>query len=99
MTTQDITKYDIHHQTFAGFQPSNTEEWIERASKVAQILAEDGAIRDIQQQSPFPEISLLKSSGLSGILGPTQYGGGGQPWDVAYKVIREVAKGDGYFNT
>lgn len=29
------------------------------------------------------------------VLGPKEVGGGGQDWEVAYKVIREVAKGDG----
>ena len=38
---------------------------------------------------------MLKSSGLLKVLGPVAYGGGGQSWEVGYKVIREVAKGDG----
>ncbi|OQN99558.1 hypothetical protein B0A48_14700 [Cryoendolithus antarcticus] len=29
------------------------------------------------------------------LLGPKRYGGGGEAWDTACKVIREVAKGDG----
>jgi len=37
----------------------------------------------------------LRSAGLLKLLGPKAIGGGGQPWDVGYKVIREVAKGDG----
>lgn len=27
--------------------------------------------------------------------GPAKYGGGGQPWNIAYQVIRKVAEGDG----
>ncbi|KAI9700150.1 MAG: hypothetical protein M1820_006932 [Bogoriella megaspora] len=91
----DPTKYDLHHQTFSSTFPSNEKEWIERAGRVAAILAEDVTTRDREQKVPEAEISLLKSSGLLKTLGPTNYGGGGQGWDVGYKVIREVAKGDG----
>lgn len=38
---------------------------------------------------------LLKHSGLLKILGPTKYGGGEQDWDVACKVVRQLAQGDG----
>lgn len=96
-SSQSIADYDIHHQTFASYEPKTSEEWIERAARVAEILTEDAAQRDIQQIPPHAEVALLKSSGLATILGPTEYGGGGQTWDVGYKVIREVAKGDGYF--
>lgn len=93
----DPTVYDIHHQTWSATPlPQNEVEWIERASQVKRILAEDVAVRDREQKIPVAEVSLLKSSGLLKVLGPVEYGGGGQGWDVAYKVIREVAKGDGY---
>ena len=29
------------------------------------------------------------------VLGPKKYGGGGESWETGYKVIREVARGDG----
>jgi alkylation response protein AidB-like acyl-CoA dehydrogenase len=92
----DPAVYDIHHQTWetTGL-PKDETEWIERASQVAKILAEDVTVRDREQKIPVAEVSLLKSSGLLKVLGPVKYGGGGQGWDVAYKAIREVAKGDG----
>ncbi|TVY42233.1 Dibenzothiophene desulfurization enzyme C [Lachnellula occidentalis] len=94
--TSDPAVYDIHHQKFtsAGL-PSTTEGWLERARSVSEILAEDASARDDQNKSPRAEIALLKSSGLLKLLGPKAFGGGGQGWDVAYKAIREVAKGDG----
>ena len=92
----DPIKYDRHHQTFSSSSlPSDADGWVERAAQVSRILAEDVAAREREQQVPTAEVSLLKSSGLLKVLGPAEYGGGGQPWDVAYKVIREVAKGDG----
>ncbi len=92
----DPNKYNVHHRQFSGetfYLDGNG--WIERAAQVAEILAEDAVVRDREQKIPAVEVALLKSSGLLKILGPTQYGGGGQSWDIAYKVIREVAKGDG----
>lgn len=92
----DPSIYNEHHQIFASQGlPQNEEAWIERAAVVSKILAQDVTSRDIEQKIPFAEISLLKSSALTKVLGPSEYGGGGQPWDVAYRIIREIAKGDG----
>ena len=92
----DPVVYNGHHKSFADSGlPSKPNDWVQRAAQVATILAEDAAVREKENKSPFAEIALLKSSGLTKILGPSKYGGGGQNWDVAYKVIREVAKGDG----
>ena len=92
----DPARYNDHHKSFADSGlPSKPDGWVQRAAQVADILAEDAAVREREGKSPFAEISLLKSAGLIRLLGPTKYGGGGQGWDVAYKVIREVAKADG----
>ena len=89
-------KYDLHHQKFSSDGlPKDAQGWLEPAARVADIFAEDATQRDIDNVSPREEIALFKSAGLLKVLGPTEYGGGGQGWDVAYKVIREVAKGDG----
>jgi hypothetical protein len=96
LAATDPIKYDVHYQTFSGSPlPQDSSGWVERAAQVAKILAEDVVIRDKVQKVPVAEVSLLKSSGLLRVLGPVKFGGGGQPWDVGYKVIREVAKGDG----
>ena len=92
----DPAVYDDHHTAFAESPlPSNPDAWIQRAAQVAAILAEDAAVREKENKSPFAEVSLLKSAQLTKVLGPQKYGGGGQGWDVAYKVIREIAKADG----
>ena len=75
--------------------PSSSEAWVKRAREVAEILALDAPKRDIENKSPHAEIALLKSAGLLKVLGPKQYGGGGESWETGYKVIREVARGDG----
>lgn len=75
--------------------PSSEEAWIDRAREVAAVLAKDATARDAANASPVAEVALLKHSGLLKVLGKAKYGGGGQPFGVGYKVIREVAKGDG----
>ncbi|CRG92407.1 hypothetical protein PISL3812_09466 [Talaromyces islandicus] len=75
--------------------PQDEQGWLTRAREVAEVLAQDAVKRDQENKSPVAEIALLKHSGLLKTLGPQKYGGGGQPWNVGYKVIREVAKADG----
>ena len=88
--------YDAHHKDFQSKPlPSGQADWVERARAVAAILSQDAPQRDIENKAPAAEVSLLKSSGLLKVLGPKAYGGGGEAWDTGYKVIREVAKGDG----
>ncbi|KAH9842306.1 putative thermophilic desulfurizing enzyme family protein, partial [Teratosphaeria destructans] len=92
----DPAIYEAHHNHFTTEGLPTTESaWLVRATQVAEILAQDAAQRDIENKAPRAEVSLLKSSGLLKVLGPTKYGGGGQAWDLAYKLIRTVAKGDG----
>ena len=75
--------------------PKNEAEWLQRALHVAEILAVDAVQRDKENKSPRAEVALLKHAGLTKVLGPKKYGGGEQPWAVAYKLIREVVKVDG----
>ena len=49
-----------------------------RAQEVARILASTAVERDIQNKSPVDEVNLLKAAGLTRILGPKEYGRGGQ---------------------
>lgn len=94
--SSDPAIYEEYHGRFSSESiPSSTSAWLQRARDVASILATDAAARDIDNKSPFAEISLLKSSDLLKVLGPIKHGGGGQEWEIGYKVIREVAKGDG----
>lgn len=94
--SNDPTTYDIHHQKFiSDGLPTSASSWLSRAQAVSEIFAQDAAARDIENKSPRAEVALLKSSGLLKVLGPKKYSGGGENWEVGYKVIREVAKGDG----
>jgi len=77
--------------------PAPTDEagWLQRAREVRRILERDAAARDRAGATPYDEVALLKESGLVTLLGPVEHGGGGQEWPTAYRVIREVAAGDG----
>jgi alkylation response protein AidB-like acyl-CoA dehydrogenase len=75
--------------------PKDEGEWIQRAKDVAEVLKKDVVAREKENKSPKAEVALLKHSGLLKALGPAKYGGGEQPWTVGYRLIREVAKGDG----
>ncbi|MDQ7809079.1 acyl-CoA dehydrogenase family protein [Amycolatopsis sp. A133] len=70
-------------------------DWIERAREVAAKLAVDAVERDRRGETPYQEVQLLKDAGLVTLLGPAEHGGGGQTWETAYRVIREIAEADG----
>ncbi|CRK47355.1 hypothetical protein BN1723_007494 [Verticillium longisporum] len=86
--------YDEYKTTWAK-PPTSETEWVQRAKDVAAVLAKDAGDRERENKAPHAEVALLKHAGLLKVLGLEKYGGGGQPWSVGYKVIREVAKGDG----
>jgi alkylation response protein AidB-like acyl-CoA dehydrogenase len=74
---------------------TSSAEWLARAQEVAAKLAVDAVDRDHEGKTPYDEVQLLKDTGLVTLLGPVEHGGGGQTWETAYQVIREVAKADG----
>src|ERR1044071_7839085 len=76
-------------------RPATPEGWVERAREVAARLAVDAVERDREGATPYAEVQLLKDAGLVPLLAPAEYGGGGQDWTTAYRVIRAVASGDG----
>lgn len=90
----DPAVYDQYETKWATL-PSTEDEWLARAREVADVLAADATKRDQDNASPVAEVALLKYSGLLKVLGRKEYGGGGQAFGVGYKVVREVAKGDG----
>jgi alkylation response protein AidB-like acyl-CoA dehydrogenase len=75
--------------------PATPAEWLDRARDVAATLRADADARDRANQVPTDQIALLKQSGLVTLLGPVQYGGAGQNWTTALRVVRIVAAADG----
>jgi alkylation response protein AidB-like acyl-CoA dehydrogenase len=75
--------------------PSTAHGWVDRAREVAAVVRADSARRESPGATPYAEVAMLKSAGLVTLLGPSDHGGGGQPWSTAYQVVREVAAADG----
>ncbi|MFB6891392.1 acyl-CoA dehydrogenase family protein [Kitasatospora sp. NPDC056327] len=75
-------------------RPEDAEVWLRRAEAVAAQLAPGAARRDREGAAPVREIRLLKETGLVTLLGPVEYGGGGQNWSTAFRVVRTVAAAD-----
>lgn len=69
--------------------PEDEAGWLQRAQDVADVLTVDAVVRDQENKSPRAEVALLKHSGLLKVLGPKQYGGGGQPWSVG-KLLQQT---------
>ncbi|KAG5665573.1 hypothetical protein KAF25_009698 [Fusarium avenaceum] len=92
--SSDPTVYN-EYETQWSTLPTDAEGWIKRAQDVADVLAKDAPARERANKSPKAEVALLKHSGLLKILGPAKYGGGEQPWSVAFRAVREVTKKDG----
>lgn len=69
--------------------------WLELARSIGEEFAEDIAERSRTRQRPDAQLQRLKDSGLAGLVIPRELGGGGQPWSVVTRTIREIAAGDG----
>lgn len=80
---------------WAEHTPSTPDAWLRRADEVRSILAETAVERDRANRTPYAEVRLLKDSGLVTLLGPSEFGGGGQHWRTAFQVVRTVSRGDG----
>ncbi|WP_029089859.1 acyl-CoA dehydrogenase family protein [Brevibacterium album] len=69
--------------------------WEAVAERVAEALAADAYERDRANATPFAEAALLKDSGLTSLLVPAEFGGGGGHWESALRAVRILARTDG----
>lgn len=78
------------------------------ATALAEEFAKTAVLRDAKGGTPSEELKQLRESGLLKLVLPQEYGGFGETWPNAFKVVREIAKSDGsvgqllgyhYFNT
>ncbi|MEH2250250.1 acyl-CoA dehydrogenase family protein [Nostoc sp.] len=78
------------------------------ATALAEKFAQTAVLRDAKGGTPTDELKQLRESGLLKLVLPKEYGGFGETWPNALKVVREIAKTDGslgqllgyhYFNT
>jgi alkylation response protein AidB-like acyl-CoA dehydrogenase len=69
--------------------------FVDAAGQIAAKLVEMAMTRDKAGQAPFPELDLLRRSGLLTLLTPAEDGGPGGRVTDALAVISTVASGDG----
>ncbi|MCV7228105.1 acyl-CoA dehydrogenase family protein [Mycolicibacterium komossense] len=82
-------------EPYRGVEDDEFERWRARAAAVADELAGTAVQRDRANQNPFPEIGLLRQSGLLGFAIPTEFGGAGGSLPQALILGRIVAAADG----
>lgn len=77
------------------FEQDQTNPYLAKAIELREIFAVDAVERDQQGGRPSDEIRRLKESGLVNLLIPREFGGEGQPYSTALRIVREFAKVDG----
>jgi len=75
--------------------PTNRAEWVERGAEVARLVATTAHARDVAAADPVDETELLRRSGLLGLQGPIESGGGNADWATVLAVVAEIAKVEG----
>lgn len=68
---------------------------IAKAIELREIFGRDAIERDQLGGRPEEQIRLLKESGLVNLLIPQEFGGAGERYSTALKIVREFAKVDG----
>ncbi|TQM33503.1 alkylation response protein AidB-like acyl-CoA dehydrogenase [Nocardia bhagyanarayanae] len=71
-----------------------TTDWIERARSVGETLRAEVAERDRSGEISAPAFDLLRDTGLSAALVPTEFGGGGATHRDMGEILRELGRHD-----
>ena len=74
---------------------NNTPDYLDTATALARSLGETAVERDKAGGVARKELEQIRDSGLLKLIIPREYGGDGQPWSAALRVVREFAKADG----
>ncbi|HEX8048333.1 acyl-CoA dehydrogenase family protein [Rhizobium sp.] len=77
------------------FVPDTTNPHLAKAVELREIFARDAIERDQQGGRPEEQVRLLKESGLVNLLIPRDFGGLGERYSTAMRIVREFAKVDG----
>ncbi|NTF70618.1 acyl-CoA dehydrogenase family protein [Rhizobium rhizogenes] len=77
------------------FAPDTTNPYLAKAVELRDIFARDAIERDQQGGRPEEQVRLLKESGLVNLLIPREFGGIGERYSTAMRIVREFAKVDG----
>jgi len=69
-------------------------DWTEVAREVAERFRATTAERELAGDPPYEELAAVRAAGLVNLMIPTEYGGEGQTWIEASRVISELSKID-----
>lgn len=97
MTTTPISSYrgQFSSPWSGDVAPGEVQHWLAAADRVNEELAESVVERDRRRELPLWETDLLRTHGLSGLLIPAEYGGGGAQWSTHFAVTERLAAVDG----
>lgn len=77
-----------------GNRSKSAADYLETAAALARKFAEDAVERDKLGGTPKAQRDWIRESGLLKLTLPEEYGGDGQPWSLALRIVREFAKTD-----
>ncbi len=77
------------------FEADRSNPYLAKAAELRDIFALDAIERDQSGGRPTEQIRLLKESGLVNLVIPKEFGGAGEPYSTAMRIVREFAKVDG----
>ena len=77
------------------FESDKTNPYLAKAAELREIFAKDAIERDQLGGRPDEQIKLLKETGLVNLLIPEEFGGAGERYSTAMRIVREFAKVDG----
>ncbi|NTJ62161.1 monooxygenase [Agrobacterium rhizogenes] len=77
------------------FEADQSNPHLAKAVELRDVFARDAVERDQSGGRPAEQIKLLKDSGLVNLVIPKEFGGAGEPYSTAMRIVREFAKVDG----
>ena len=87
--------FEQPHLLPALFEIDKTNPYLAKAAELREIFAKDAIERDQLGGRPDEQIKLLKETGLVNLLIPEEFGGAGERYSTAMRIVRELAKVDG----
>lgn len=87
--------FEPPHRVPALFEIDKTNPYLAKAAELRDVFAKDAIERDRLGGRPSEQIKLLKETGLVNLLIPKEFGGAGERYSTAMRIVREFAKVDG----
>jgi len=83
--------FEPPHLLPALFETDKTNPHLTKAAELREIFARDAIERDQLGGRPDEQIKLLKETGLVNLLIPREFGGAGEHYSTAMRIVREFS--------